>query len=259
MNPVEAFRRMHHARRILVLPNAWDAASARMFEESGFRAIATTSAGISFSMGCRDGERLPPGEMITAIKRIVRAVRVPVTADVEAGYGDVAKTVRGLVGAGAVGMNLEDARRGRLVDVREQGALLREARKAAGRVPIVINARVDVFGVPGGTFEQAVERARAYRAAGADCIYVPWVKDAKTIRALALSVGGPLNILGGAGVPSVRALERLGVARVSVGSGAMRATMGLARRIARELLGRGTWGFARGAVPYGEANALFRR
>ena len=245
--------------RILVLPNAWDAASARLLEEAGARAIATTSAGIAFSLGHPDGEHVTRDEMTAAVGRIVRAVRLPVTADVEAGYGDVARTVRGLVKAGAVGMNLEDARKGRLVGIREQCGLIREARTAAGRVPVVINARVDVFGFAGASFEQAVERARAYLAAGADGVFVPWVKDAKTIRALALSVGGPLNILAGPGVPSTRALERLGVARVSVGSAAMRSTMGLARRVARELLGRGTYGFARAALPYAEANALFRR
>jgi len=252
--------RLHHGRRILVLPNAWDAASARIYEETGFPAVGTTSAGIALSLGAPDGERVPPEDMIAAIGRIARAVRIPVTADIEAGYGDVGRTVRGVVRAGAVGINLEDSRGGRLVPVALQVARLRQARRAAGRVPIVINARTDVYRDPRGSFLEAVERCRAYREAGADCVFVPWVKDSPTLRALVLTVGGPLNILAGPGVPGVRELERLGVARLSVGSWAMRATMGLVRRIARELHVRGAYqSLLDGALPYAEANGLFSR
>jgi 2-methylisocitrate lyase-like PEP mutase family enzyme len=251
---------LHYARRILVLPNAWDAASARIYGEAGFPAVGTTSAGIAFSLGAPDGERVAPGEMVAAIGRIVRAVRVPVTADIEAGYGDVGRTVREVVRVGAVGINLEDSTKGRLIPITEQVDRLRQARRSAGRVPIVINARTDIYHNPKGSFEEAVERCRAYHQAGADCVFVPWVKDARTIRALVLTVGAPLNILAGPGVSSIRELERLGVARLSIGSWAMRATMGLVRRIGRELLDQGTYqDLLDGAVSYAEANGLFGR
>lgn len=253
MSP-DRFRRLHRGKRILVLPNAWDAASARLFEEAGFPAVGTSSAGIAFSLGYPDGEQVPLAEMTAAVARIVRAVRVPVTADLEAGYGDVGRAVRAVAQAGAVGINLEDGPR----DSREQVDRLRHARRAGGR--IFINARTDVYWSGSKSFEETVDRCRAYVQAGADGVFVPGVRDAKTIRALALTVGAPLNILAGAGVPPVAQLEKLGVARVSVGSGPMRASMGLVRRIAGELSGRGTYGsILEGAVAYAEANAMFRR
>ena len=254
----EAFRRLHHGKRILVLPNAWDAASARIFEEAGFPAMATTSGGIAFSLGCPDGEQVPFKDMAAAVRRIACAVRVPVSADIEAGHGNVARTVQAIVRAGAVGINLEDARDGRLYDLPEQVDRIRQARKAGGR--IVINARVDGFLSGQLSFEETVDRCRAYRNAGADCVFVLGARDARTLRALVLTVGGPLNVIAGPGVPTVPKLQALGVARVSIGSGTMRSTMGLVRRIARELIDRGTYGaLLDGAVPYAEANRLFRR
>jgi 2-methylisocitrate lyase-like PEP mutase family enzyme len=262
-----ALARLHRAPPILVLPNAWDAASARLFETAGFPAIATTSAGIAYSLGVSDGQRLGRDEMAAAVGRIVRAVRIPVTADVEAGYGDVAATVRGILDAGAVGINLEDTALGdgrRLAPPGEQVERVRVARRTAdGRgVPLVINARTDVFLLQedsgqGAVFE-AIARLNAYREAGADCLFAPGVTDRPRIEALAKAVMGPLNVLVGAGTPPVADLEVLGVARLSVGSGAMRATMALTRRIAAELKGSGTYTALLGdQIPYGEANRLF--
>lgn len=261
--------RQHHRLGVLLLPNAWDVASARIFEEAGFPAIATTSAGIAFSLGYPDGQRISREEMIARIGRIVRAVKVPVTADIEWGYGstaeDVARTTREVIEAGAVGMNLEDAT-GRadqpLLTLERAVEKIRAARETAAqlRVPIVLNARTDIYLLPGGNpdadFQEAVRRLVAFRDAGADCVFAPGLKDADTIGRLVTSVQCPLNILAGPGTPPIAELEKLGVARVSVGSGFMRATLGLLRRAAEELKSEGTYSAIADGVPYAEVNKL---
>jgi 2-methylisocitrate lyase-like PEP mutase family enzyme len=262
MHKTSVFRELHRGPRILVLPNASDAASARIFEQTGFPAVGTSSAGVSFSLGYPDGQRTPSSEMIAAVKRIVRAVSVPVTVDVEAGYGDPVGTAKALVDAGAAGMNLEDVTGDgpeSLVDLAAQVRIIEEIRAATD---LVINARTDIYlmgiGDPATRFERTVERLNAYRKAGADCLFAPGVRDAETIGNLVHAVDGPLNILGGAGAPPVAELERLGVARVSVGSGPMRAAMGLLQRIAKELLDHGTYSsMTEGAMQYADANRLF--
>ncbi|MGH9558843.1 MAG: isocitrate lyase/PEP mutase family protein [Bryobacteraceae bacterium] len=255
----EVLRRLHHAPPVLVLPNAWDAASARIFERSGFPSIATTSAGVAFALGYPDGQWVPRDEMVEVIGRIARAVKVPVTADVEAGYGDPVGTARSVWAAGAVGMNLEDTETGRLIDLAAQTSAIREIRAAIPE--IVLNARTDIFleaiGEEGTRFERAVERLNAYRGAGADCLFAPGVRDRETIARLVQAVHGPLNVLAGPGTPPVAELDELGVARVSVGSGPMRAVLGLLDRIARELREDGTFAsILDGAVPYAEVNQL---
>lgn len=264
------FLRLHKGPRILLLPNAWDVASARIFETAGFGAIGTSSGGIAFSLGYPDGERIPREEMLAVIRRIARAVAVPVNADVEAGYGpspeEVGETVRALLDAGAVGMNLEDASSDVvLFDLKQQVERVRaacEAAAAAG-VPVVINARTDVYllreGDAGGWFDEALRRLTAYRDAGANCLFLPGVRDANIIAHMARAVGAPLNILAGPGMPGARDLENVGVARLSLGSGPMRAAMGLVRKVARELLETGTCdAMLDGAVPYQEMNELMR-
>lgn len=269
----KAFHALHDRRAgaILVLPNAWDVMSARIVEEAGARAIATTSAGVAWSLGRPDGEGLTRDEMLAAVRRIARAVRVPVTADVEGGYGsgtpdDVAATARGVIEAGAVGINLEDSSGPReLYPVERQAARIAAARSAATDmgVALFVNARTDAFlhqvGAVEGRFDETVRRARAYVAAGADGIFVPGVVDAETIRRLAEAVGAPLNVMAGPGAPSTAELRALGAARVSVGPAIARAALALARRAATELLGAGTYDALRDGVPYPEANALFRR
>ena len=268
-NQAIQFRQLHRGRAVLILPNAWDVASARIFEEASFPAIATTSAGIAFSLGYPDGQRIPRGEMLARIGRIARAVHVPVTADVEAGYGstpeDAAKTTSELIQAGVAGMNLEDAS-GRpdqpLADLQLAVEKIKAAREAAMQMhaQIVVNARTDVYLLPGGNpdadYSEALRRLVAFRDAGADCVFAPGLKDAETIGRLAQAVVCPLNILAGVGSPSIPELEKLGVARVSVGSGPMRATLGLLRRMAEELKTSGTYSAMEGAVPYAEANKL---
>jgi 2-methylisocitrate lyase-like PEP mutase family enzyme len=264
-----ALRAMHSGKEILLLPNVWDVASARIIEETGFGAIATTSAGIAFSLGYPDGQKISREEMLAAVARIARSVRVPVTADVEAGYGDTpedaARTAQGVIDAGAVGLNLEDAASDPgtpLVELPLQLEKIRAVREVAARlkVPLVLNARTDVYllqvGDPAKRYDEAVRRLRTFRDAGADCVFLPGVRDAATIRRLVSELQCPLNILAGPGSPSIPELQKLGVARVSLGSGPMRATLGLLRRLAEELREDGTYAAMNGAPPHDEINRL---
>jgi 2-methylisocitrate lyase-like PEP mutase family enzyme len=215
-------------------------------------------------LGYPDGERVPRDEMLGMVSRIARAVRVPVTADLEAGYGSAGATVEAALRAGAVGMNLEDGRRDEkaLATVEEHAASVREARAAADRLGVhfVINARTDVYlarvGPEAERFDHALRRAAAYLAAGADCIFVPGVRDAETIGRLAAAIRGPLNVLAGPGTPPVAKLASLGVARVSAGSNPMRAALTAARRAVEEMRDRGTYSFAEGILTHAEVNAL---
>src|SRR4029077_19204014 len=267
----EAFRAMHDRSKILVLPNAWDPMSARGIEETGARAIATTSAGVAFSVGYPDGEAMPRDEMIAAIARIARVVTVPVSADIESGFAhdarEVAETVRRVIDAGAVGINLEDAIHGgpptlyALETAIDRIRAAREAASSAG-VPIVINARTDVYllsiGEPDTRFDHAVRRANAYRKAGADCLFVPRIGRPADIERIVTALEGPLNLLAFPGIPTVAELERLGVARLSVGTWPTLAAMSTARKIAGELLDAGTYEsmFDGAGMSYPEANRL---
>lgn len=258
---MERLRELHAPQNHpLVLANVWDAASARIVEAAGFSAVASSSAGVAYSLGYPDGQLVPMREMLDAVSRIVRAVRVPVTADLEAGYGDVSATVRALIDAGAAGLNLEDFENDALVPLAKQLDRIRAAR-ALG---VVVNARTDIYlaqlGDPASRFERTVERLQAYAAAGADCVFVPGIRDEETIGKLVKSVSKPLNILATAGTPPIPRLKELGVGRVSIGSGPMRAAMTLTRRIAEELRDHGTYdAFTRETIPYADANALFER
>jgi len=264
-----SFRSMHRGTKILVLPNAWDVASARVFEDAGFGAIATTSAGVAFSLGYPDGQKITREEMLARVARIAKAVKVPVTADVEAGYGnrpeDAERTAREVIEAGAVGMNLEDATGDPshpLTDVSLQVERVRAVKSAALKtgVLLVLNARTDVYlaevGAPETRYDEVVRRLMAYRDAGADCVFVPGLRDTETIGRLVKDVKCPLNILVGPGSPTVPDLEKLGVARLSVGSSAMRATLGLLRRIAEELRGSGTYSTFEGGIAYSDVNKM---
>jgi 2-methylisocitrate lyase-like PEP mutase family enzyme len=265
-------RALHAGLRILVLPNAWDAASARIFEAAGFPAVATTSAGVANCLGYADGEYAPREEVLFMVRRIAATVEVPVTADVEAGYGansveEVVKTAQGVLEAGAVGLNLEDSADNTGTVLTQIGLQVEKIRAiravgdAAG-IPIVINARTDAFHLPDVTTEErfvlAVERANAYRAAGADSLFVPFVTDAAIIAKLVQAIDGPVNILALPGTPPVAELEQLGVRRVSVGSGPNRATLAIVRRIAHELRDHGTYNaITEQTIPYAEVNQLF--
>lgn len=269
----EKFRKLHHGPRMLLLPNAWDVASARILEECGHPAIATTSAGIAYSLGYPDGQRISRGEMLEVVGRIARAVRIPATADLEAGYGttskEMAETVKAAIEAGVIGMNLEDVTGD---DESSQAAIplqverIKVARETAASmgVPFVLNARTDIYLMPIGPestrFERTVERLRAYRNAGADCVFAPGLYDLNTIAKLVKAVEAPLNILATPACPPVAEMEKIGVARVSAGSGIMRAAMGVVQRIGKEMLeARSLEAMFAGATPFIELKRMMTR
>ncbi|WP_428961265.1 isocitrate lyase/PEP mutase family protein [Micromonospora fluostatini] len=264
----ELFRSLHVPGVPLVLVNAWDVASARIVAATGAPAIATTSAGVAWSLGAPDGDLLGRDLAVDLVARIVAAVDVPVTADIEAGFGatpaEVGRTIAGVVAAGAVGVNLEDTRHDGSGSVRavddqcERLAAARSAADAAG-VPLYVNARVDTYLRGAGGVDETVARARAYLAAGADGIFVPGVVDPATIGALVAGVEAPLNILAGPSAPPVPELARLGVARVSVGALAAEAAYATVRRAAEEVHGAGTYGGFGDAYDYATLNGLMRR
>jgi 2-methylisocitrate lyase-like PEP mutase family enzyme len=239
---------------LLVLPNVWDAASARIVAQAGFPAIATTSSGVATALGYRDGQQISRDMLVEALARITRVVECPVTADIEAGYGnsidEVLQTVKAVIATGVVGINIEDSlahQESALADISYQVELLQALRELATSldVPFVINARVDVFllaiGEPESRFEHAVQRANAYLQAGADCIYPIALLDRTTIANLVKAINGPINILGGSPALPLPELAQLGVARVSFGGGLMRTALGHVRTVARELLEHGTY------------------
>jgi 2-methylisocitrate lyase-like PEP mutase family enzyme len=266
----EAFRAMHDRSRILVLPNAWDAMSARVIEDAGARAIATTSAGVAFSVGYPDGEAMPRDEMIAATARIARVVTIPVTADIESGFAhdarEVAETVRRVIDAGAVGINLEDQVHDgthSLFDLNVAVDRVRAAREAADSagVPLVINARTDVYllgiGEPDTRFEHAIRRANAYRKAGADCLFLPAVTRRADIERIVPALDGSLNLLAFPGIPIIAELERLGVARLSVGTRLTLNAMSALQKTVGELLTSGTYeSILAGDITFADANRL---
>ena len=267
----EDFLALHHADGILALCNTSDVGAARVVVEAGFPAVATSSAGVAWMLGYPDGEIIPRADMLDAVRRIAEAVDVPVTADMEAGYGHapetVAETVRLTIEAGAVGINIEDS------DAQAKGHPLLgfelsldriraacAAAEASG-VPMVINARTDGFfgGGNDDAFAETVRRGNAYLEAGAGCVFVPFVRDAGTIGRLCPEIAGPVNILAGAPSPTLSELHELGVKRVSVGGLLSLAANTVVRRAAEELRDHGTYGFAQDVILHPEMNGLLAR
>lgn len=264
----ETFHRLHEGPAPLVLVNAWDAASARIVERAGARAIGTTSAGMAWSLGYADGERMPVEELLAASARICRVASVPVSVDIESGFGDSAQAVREvaaeLIGMGAAGINIED---GTLPGTRELASpeVLHE-RIAAIRgldARFFINARTDVYFVPwedpAARFEEALRRAKLYAAAGADGIFVPGMSSPEEIARLSGALELPLNVYAGyAGAPSADAFVRAGARRISLGCGPLQSALGLVNRIAAEAFDQGRFGtMGEGMLSVGELNALF--
>lgn len=255
---VEIFRSLHRNGQPLVLPNCWDAASARVIESAGAAAIATTSAGVAWALGAADGNFLTRADAVGWVARVVSAVSVPVTADIESGFADtasgVADTVKLVADAGAVGVNIEDGWGSGLRTLGEQAARL----SAAASVGIFVNARIDTYlrGVD-NAFEETLTRARAYVDAGADGIFVPGVVDLEVISRFVDGISAPVNVMVGPGTPSVESLAGVGVSRVSAGSSIAQAAYQLAFDSARELLAGGTMTAA--GFDYGELNALLRQ
>lgn len=263
--------RSAQAEGVLVLPNAWDAASAALIAAGGAQAIATTSAGVSWSLGRPDGQNLTRAEMVDAVARIAAAVDLPVSADVEGGYGPgvaaVAETVAAVVEAGGVGINLEDSRApgGPLFAVQDQADRIRAARAAArgaGLPELVVNARTDVFlfgiGPEPGRLDDVVARSRSYAEAGADSLFVPGLLDLGTLAELTARVELPVNVMAGPGAPSVDELRAAGVRRVTVGQAIAQAAYSLARRAAVEAIEKGTFDALADADPFGDVNGAFR-
>jgi len=267
----ETFRRAHRPPPLLFLPNAWDAMSARQFEAAGFAAIATTSGGVAWSLGFADGEQAPWQEVVAATERIVRAVRVPVTADIEAGYGEtpdqVGQRITEILQTGVVGFNLEDGTPSPQMPVRsieDAAARVRAARAAAvaAGVPAVINARVDLYiknvGDPASRFAETVRRGKAYLAAGADCIYPFGLADMETLKRLVKELdGAPINIVARPDT-AIAALEQIGIARVSIASGATLAVMSMIKQIAEQLYASRRLDVLKHSMSRPEAQALFQ-
>ena len=270
MKKAELLRALHHAEAPLVLPNIWDAGSAVLAADAGFPAMATASAGVAWAHGRPDGEKLDRGEMLEVVARIANRVRLPLTADMEAGYGttpaDVAETVAKTLEAGAVGINLEDGISYATGTVFEMSAAIeritsaRAAAKTAG-IHLVINARTDVyFGEQRSItekFKEAVARANAYLSAGADCAFVIAVRDTTTIAELVREIHGPVNIIAGSPTLDINTLARLGVKRISLAGGLAGNVLGGFKAALEEIRDNGTTGFLEKGLAHTELNHLY--
>lgn len=264
---------LHHGPEVLVLPNAWDVTSAALFESMGFQAIATSSAAIAFTHGYADGEYIPRDLMLDAVHRITDKVKLPVTADLEAGYGrdpeKVAETIRLAIEAGAVGANIEDSTKRDPKDAGHQlfelslgVERIRAAREAADSlgIPFVLNARVDVIfqlGPSPETIAEAILRGNAYAEAGARSIFIIRALDAGTIKLLADGIHAPLNILVGPGTPPIAELKELKVKRVTFGGGLFRVAYSSAVRAAKNVLATGVFDLSEAVVTNQDLNHLF--
>lgn len=255
----EQFLKFHHNEEILVLLNSWDTGSSKLIEACGYKAIATTSMGIAAALGYPDCQVIQLSEMIEVITGIVKAVQAPVTVDIEAGYGtnldEITDSVKKFIATGIVGINIEDS-----IDLNpvlidelefcERISAIRSLSDSMG-FHLVINARTDSFytsqGTPQEKLSESIRRGNKYREAGADCIFIQPVWERSLIATLVQEIDAPINILsnptiGGGGLPpSIPELQDLGVARVSLGSSLMKATLALIKKVANELSGQGTY------------------
>jgi 2-methylisocitrate lyase-like PEP mutase family enzyme len=266
----EEFRSLHYAKKILVLPNAWDVPSARVFEDAGFPAIATSSAALAISVGYPDGEKIRKEELFSVVKKIAGVLSVPLSVDIESGFGasidSLTDTIRRVIEAGAVGINIEDIsdfEKKTLLPVEKQVERIRAVRTASDSlgIPLLMNARTDAYrfgtGDERARLDAAIRRERAYEAAGADCLYPIGLTDRESILTFVKAVNKPMNIMARKGTPTITELQEMGVKRLSLGPGPMYATMGLLRKIAQELKEKGTYEtLLTGAITFDELNAL---
>ncbi|MCA1899864.1 MAG: isocitrate lyase/phosphoenolpyruvate mutase family protein [Chloroflexi bacterium] len=268
------FLELHHASSILILPNAWDVASAKVFELEGFKAIGTTSAGIAATLGYADGQQMSLVENMNVVRRIVKNTFLPVSADIEAGYANstegVVEAARAVLDVGAVGLNLEDSTGNAQIPLydqffqQEKIKAIREMSIDKG-IRLVINARTDAYMLSQNSADglrETIKRGNAYREAGADCIFVPDVGnlDKKTIVTLVKEIDAPINIIAGASTPPIRELQGMGVSRVSIGPRPMRAALSLLRKIAKELMIEGTYKLMmESSISYSEVNKWFTK
>lgn len=263
-------RDMHDRSRILLLPNAWDAGTARLFEQRGFAAVATTSGGVAWSLGYQDGEQVPLAEVLAVVARMTRVCSVPVTVDFEGGYGStpqaVATSVRAVIDAGAVGINLEDGTPGhgplRALDVAAARIAAARGAATASGVPLVINARVDLWMHDGphdaaARMAEALLRARAYLAAGADCIYPIGLSDPATLATFVHALDCPVNVAAGPTMPSLQELARIGVARVSTATRLATLALAAVADAVGEVRASGRFAALASAFAYADAQQLF--
>lgn len=249
---IETFHKLHLQSSTFILPNAWNPISAKMFQDSGFKAIGTTSAGIAIALGYPDGQKLPVQKMIDVTKDIVDAVDVPVSADIEAGYGntveDVLDTVKRVMDVGVVGINIEDGTgdpNEPIAELSYQMKVIEAIRELSHSTysrtaPFFINARTDFYWLNIGSeterFVNTIERAKAFEQAGADCIFIPGVSNEQTIRELRSEISKPINLLAGPNMPTVQELSDLKIERLSCGSGPFRAVATLIRAMSDEMM-----------------------
>jgi 2-methylisocitrate lyase-like PEP mutase family enzyme len=269
-----AFRELHAEGPVpLVLVNVWDAASAKLVEQAGAQALATSSSAISWSLGFPDGNHMPRALAMAALNRIAAATDLPVTADIETGYAgrdgafddaQLEQTISAVLASGAVGVNIEDSGGEPLTDVGEQARRIGTVRRLAEEhgVRLFINARTDTYlsgRFPESAFEETLRRAPAYLAAGADGIFVPGVTDLHVLHELSRRIPAPLNALAGVGAPSVGELHDAGVRRISIGGNTAKAAYATVSRVASEVLSDGNWSKLAGARSHAEMDALFTR
>jgi 2-methylisocitrate lyase-like PEP mutase family enzyme len=271
----EEFLKLHHSQRILLLPNAWDVMSAKIYEQFGFKAIGTTSAGISATLGYPDGQVMSLEENLSVVKRIVNNTNLPISADIEAGYSTSVKGVveaaKAALDVGAVGINLEDSTGDEtklFFAISEQVEKIKAIRSMADTrgISLVINLRTDVYmlGKEGNAekFKHTVERANIYKEAGADCIFVPEIGEfnEQIIIDLVKEINAPLNIIAADNIPPVQKLEEIGVARLSFGPRPMRAMFSLLIKMQKELIEKGTYKImSTDTLSYDEINSMLRK
>lgn len=249
---IKSFRHLHQQSTTFTLPNAWNPISAKLYQDSGFKAVGTTSAGMAISLGYPDGQQLPLQKMIDATKEIVDSVTIPVSADIEAGYGktveDVLETVKRIMDVGVVGINIEDGTgdpQHPIADLSYQTSVIEAIRELSlssysGNAPFFINARTDFYWLNLGTeaerFANAVERAKSFEKAGADCIFIPGVSDKQTIQELRSVISKPINLLAGPSMPTVQELSEMKIERLSTGSGPFRAVATFIKSLSDDIM-----------------------
>ena len=271
----DVFLKLHYEPKILLLPNAWDVITTKIYEQLGFKAIGTTSAGIAATLGYPDGEVMTLEENLSIVKRILEKTSLPVSVDIEAGYSltveGAIKTAEAALEIGAVGINLEDSTGNdnnpffNTSEVVERIKGIRSMAEAHG-IHLVINLRTDVYMLekekPQLKFKHTVERANIYKESGADCIFVPDMGDfnEKIIKELVKEINAPLNIIAGPNIPPVQKLEGIGVARLSFGPRPMRAMLSLLYRIKKELIEKGTYEtMSSDTLTYSEINKILTK
>lgn len=260
----EFFRKLHFANDPLILPNAWDAISAKLFEKSGAKAIGTTSAGVAAALGFPDGQKTPNNIFLSAVKLIIESVDIPVTVDLEAGYGktisEICDIVRQVIELGAVGINIEDTdfskepnKLEKIIYQVDKISSIREIAKKT-EVPIFINARSDVYWLKDDTVtDQYAEinyRFSKYLEAGADGVFIHGITDLTVLHKICQSIKAPVNALAGTWMPPMNKLKEIGVARISIGSGMFRASAGFIQQTTKKYLHDHDFRFLAEAIPY---------